>query len=262
MSKPLRLDAELVRRKLAVSRTEAQKLIERGIVTVKGFPVTRAAALVAPSDPIVVTEEGSRFVSRGGDKLSRALDRLGVSVAGKGWLDVGASTGGFTDCLLQRDARAVAAVDVGYGQFDWRLRNDPRVTLIERKNARSLIADDLPWAPQGTVADLSFISLGKVMAAIVAVSEPGADHLWLVKPQFELGPGRVGKGGVVRDPALWGEAILGVARAASGHGLALVDVVPSELPGPAGNREFFVHLRTGGAGDLEAVTRAIEEVTP
>jgi 23S rRNA (cytidine1920-2'-O)/16S rRNA (cytidine1409-2'-O)-methyltransferase len=262
LSKPLRLDAELVRRKLAGSRTEAQKLIASGIVQVKGFPVTRAAALVTASDPVTIESDRPRFVSRGGDKLHAALARLDLIVASRAWLDVGASTGGFTDCLLQLGAKGVAAVDVGYGQFDWRLRNDPRVTLIERKNARSLTRADLPWAPEATVADLSFISLTKVMGAVVEVAEPRADHVWMVKPQFELGPRKVGKGGVVRDPALWQEAIAGVVTNAKDLGLGLVDVVPSEVPGPAGNREFFVHLIAGADENLDSLARAVEEVMP
>lgn len=224
------------------------------------MPATRAATLVSPDDPIAVVDDGPRFVSRGGDKLDRALARLDVTVQGKRWLDAGASTGGFTDRLLQGGASAVCAVDVGYGQLDWRLRNDERVEVIERKNVRFLEPGDLPWIPEGVVADLSFISLVTVLPALCRVADEAAAFVLMVKPQFEVGKGRVGKGGVVRDPDLWRDAIAGVVAAAQALGLGLVGAVPSEVPGPAGNREFFVHLRPGVQADLEAIERAIEEV--
>ena len=255
-----RLDTELVRRGLSSTRTEAQRAIDAGSVTVKGMPATRAATLVSPDDPISLIDAAPRFVSRGGDKLDGALARLDVTVQGKRWLDAGASSGGFTDRLLQGGATSVCAVDVGYGQLDWRLRNDERVEVIERKNVRLLEPDDLPWTPEGVVADLSFISLVTVLPALRRVADDDADHVLMVKPQFEVGKGRVGKGGVVRDPALWREAIAGVVVAAGGLGLGLVGAVPSEVPGPAGNREFFVHLRPGAPSDGEAVDRAVEEV--
>jgi 23S rRNA (cytidine1920-2'-O)/16S rRNA (cytidine1409-2'-O)-methyltransferase len=224
------------------------------------MPATRSATLVSPDDPIALVGDARRFVSRGGDKLDGALARLDLTVTGKRWLDAGASTGGFTDRLLQGGAEAVCAVDVGYGQLDWKLRNDARVVVIERTNVRELERDDLPWVPDGVVADLSFISLSLVLPALRRAASDTADHVLMVKPQFEVGKDQVGKGGVVRDPALWGSAVLGVVAAAEDLGLGLVDAVPSEVPGPAGNREFFVHLRAGAISDPAAVDRAVAEV--
>ena len=223
------------------------------------MPATRAATLVGRDDPITLRGNGPRFVSRGGDKLDRALVRLDVDVAGRRWLDAGASTGGFTDRLLQGDAAAVCAVDVGYGQLDWGLRNDERVVVIERKNVRELTAEDLPWRPDGVVADLSFISLTTVLPALRRVAADDADLILMVKPQFEVGKENVGKNGVVRDPALWRSAVMKVVEAAARVGLGLVDAVPSEVPGPAGNREFFVHLRAGAPSETSSVDRAVEE---
>jgi 23S rRNA (cytidine1920-2'-O)/16S rRNA (cytidine1409-2'-O)-methyltransferase len=225
------------------------------------MPATRSATLVSPDDPIALVGEGRRFVSRGGDKLDGALARFDLTVTGKRWLDAGASTGGFTDRLLQGGAEAVCAVDVGYGQLDWTLRNDDRVVVIERTNVRELEGSDLPWVPHGVVADLSFISLSLVLPALRRVASEDADHVLMVKPQFEVGKDQVGKGGVVRDPALWRSAIVGVVTTAESLGLGLVDAAPSEVPGPAGNREFFVHLRAGATSDAAAVERAVAEVT-
>ncbi|MBA2426005.1 MAG: TlyA family RNA methyltransferase [Actinobacteria bacterium] len=263
MTRRARLDAELVRRGLAASRNEAKRAIASGRVTVGGAPAGRDAALVAPDEAIVVAAPPARFVSRGGDKLEGALASMSVPVAGRLWLDAGASTGGFTDRLLQGEAKAVAAVDVGYGQLDWRLRNDPRVVVLERTNVRNLSPSDLPWSPEGVVADLSFISLTLALPALTRVAAGTADYVLLVKPQFEVGAGSVGRAGVVRDPALWAAAITKVVGAAGREGLALVDAAASPLRGPAGNREFFVHLRRAapadGAPDDEAVIlRAIE----
>ena len=255
-----RLDTELVRRRLSASRSEAQRLIDAGKVTVKGLPARRASTLVSPDDPITLVEEGPRFVSRGGDKLDGALARLDLAVEGKTWLDAGASTGGFTDRLLQGGAERVIAVDVGYGQFDWRLRNDPRVVVIERKNVRELEEADLPVRPEGVVADLSFISLSLVLPALRRVADASADYVLLVKPQFEVGKDSVGKGGVVRDPELWRAAIARVVEAAATIDLGLVDAVPSALRGPAGNREFFVHLKGGAPGWTDPIDRAVAEV--
>ncbi|MDP9068068.1 MAG: TlyA family RNA methyltransferase [Actinomycetota bacterium] len=261
MSKPARLDAELVRRGLFRSRSEAKRSIDAGRVLVKGLPADRAATLVTPSDPISLAEEAPRFVSRGGEKLDGALARLQVKVEGRRWLDAGASTGGFTDRLLQGGAAAVAAVDVGYGQLDWKLRNDPRVVVIERTNIRFLRRGDLPFAPDGVTADLSFISLTVVLPALAAVAGDGCDHVLMVKPQFEVGREAVGRGGVVRDPDLWRAAVEKVVMEARELGLGLVGVAPSLLPGPAGNREFFVHLRAGREPDPDAIDRAIAEVS-
>ena len=216
--------------------------------------------MVTPDDPIALTGEGPRFVSRGGDKLDSALARLDVDVAGRIWLDAGASTGGFTDRLLQGGAEQVIAVDVGYGQFDWGLRNDPRVVLLERSNVRTLQADALSVRPQGVVADLSFISLRSVLSSLKALATDDADYVLLVKPQFEVGKERVSKG-VVRDPALWTSAINDVLDSAAALGLGFVGVAVAEPPGPSGNREFFVHLRQGATGSREAVGAEIRSVS-
>jgi 23S rRNA (cytidine1920-2'-O)/16S rRNA (cytidine1409-2'-O)-methyltransferase len=223
---------------------------------VRGMPATRPATLVSRDDPIVLAKDASRFVSRGGDKLDGALERLEVAVEGRRWLDVGASTGGFTDCLLQRGAAAVCAIDVGYGQLDWKLRNDDRVTVMERVNARNLVPDDLPWRAEGVVADVSFISLTLVLPAVVAAAGPDADYVLMVKPQFEVGKDAVGPGGVVRDPALWEAAIERVVEGAGQLGLGLAGAAASGLPGPAGNREFFVHLHRGSPGAPAATAAA------
>ncbi len=228
-------------------------------MTIGGVPVTKPGALVSADAAIALQEPVARFVSRGGEKLHAALARLSVPVRGRLWLDAGASAGGFVDRLLQGGARGVAAVDVGYGQLDWRLRNDPRVVVLERTNARSLRRGDLPWPPEGVVADLSFISLTLVLPALSAVAAEDADFLLLVKPQFEVGREAVPRGGVVRDPRLWREAIEKVVGAAGALGLGLVGAVVAEPAGPAGNREFFVHLHRGVEGDHAAVDRALEE---
>ncbi len=254
-----RLDTELVRRGLASSRTEAQRAIDEGKVTVRGMPASRAASLVSPNDPIVLTGEPARFVSRGGDKLDGALGSMEVTVAGRRWLDVGASTGGFTDRLLQGGAAAVCAVDVGYGQLDWKLRNDDRVTVLERVNFRHLSADALPWQPDGIVADVSFISLTLLLPAMADAATDEADYVLLVKPQFEVGRDQVGPGGVVRDPSLWRDSITAVVETGERLGLGLVSATASRLPGPAGNREFFVHLRAGVSSRIEAIDRAVSE---
>jgi len=227
---------------------------------VRGMPATRAATMVSPEDSLAISGSARRFVSRGGDKLAGALDRLNVDVAGRTWLDAGASTGGFTDCLLQAGAESVIAVDVGYGQLDWRLRNDERVTVLERTNVRSLAVGDVPQRPDGVVADLSFISLTLVVPALATLIAPHGDLLLMVKPQFEVGKDAIGKGGVVSDPALWLESVGRVVDAAESQGLGLVDATVSDLPGPAGNREFFVHLNAEGPHNRGAAARAVAEV--
>jgi len=226
---------------------------------VRGLPATRAATMVSPQDSLAISGDARRFVSRGGDKLAGALQRLNVKVRDRAWLDAGASTGGFTDCLLQEGAACVIAVDVGYGQLDWRLRNDERVTVLERTNVRSLSGKDLPWEPQAVVADLSFISLILVLPALSEVVAPGGDLLLMVKPQFEVGKDSIGKGGVVSDPGLWLASVERVIDAAELLGWGLVDATPSDLPGPAGNREFFVHLDREGPHNREAAARAVAE---
>lgn len=260
MTRKHRLDLELVRRGLTASRSEARRIIEQGRVTVRGMPALRPSSLVTPEDPIALTGEGPRFVSRGGDKLDSALSRLHVEVTERIWLDAGASTGGFTDRLLQGGAKQVVAVDVGYGQFDWGLRNDPRVVLMERCNIRTLEPDALPVQPHGIVADLSFISLRSVLPSLKALAAEDADHLLLVKPQFEVGRDKVSKG-VVRDPALWASAINDVLDAAAAIGLGFVGVAVAEPAGPSGNREFFVHLKPGAGGSRDAVEAEVRSVS-
>jgi len=220
----------------------------------------RPATLVNPEAGIALEGDAARFVSRGGDKLDGALDRLDVPVSDRAWLDAGASTGGFTDCLLKRGARAVVAVDVGYGQLAWNLRTDDRVTILERTNARTLSPEDIPFSPQGVVADLSFISLTLVLPALVRLAEQDADFVVLVKPQFEVGRSGVGKGGVVRDPQLWTASMQKVAATGAELGLGVAGAVPSPLLGPAGNREFFLHMRRG-AEHGRALEGAVAEVS-
>jgi 23S rRNA (cytidine1920-2'-O)/16S rRNA (cytidine1409-2'-O)-methyltransferase len=251
MARRTRLDAELVRRGLARSREQAVELIDAGRVEVRGTVARKAAAMVDPAEPVRVVggEAGDGYVSRGGHKLAGALAAfapMGLTVAGKRCLDAGASTGGFTDVLLRAGAARVVAVDVGYGQLAWSLRSDPRVEVHDRTNVRSLVPEQIGGPVQLTVADLSFISLRLVLAALAACTDPGGDLLPMVKPQFEVGKGRVGDGGVVRDPALRAEAVLDVARYAAELGLAVAGVTPSPLPGPSGNVEFFLWLRRGG----------------
>ncbi|HET7573925.1 MAG TPA: TlyA family RNA methyltransferase [Solirubrobacterales bacterium] len=258
--KKARIDAVLAERGLFPSRTAAAGAVRAGAVRVgRDGPVAlRPSQLVEPEAPLIV-EQGPRFVSRGGIKLENALEALAIDVAGRECLDVGASTGGFTDCLLQRGAAAVAAVDVAFGQLDLRLREDPRVTVIERRNARELAPADLPFAPGLATVDVSFISLTKVLPAVGACLAAAGEMLAMVKPQFELGRERVGKG-VVRDVADRREAILKVAVAARELGLPVRGFASSGLPGPKGNRETFVWC--GGAGaeiaDLEAAIAVAE----
>lgn len=261
MTKPARLDAELVRRGLARSRAEAKRAIEEGKVLVRGIPATRATTMVVEADPIALAGTEPRFVSRGGEKLDGALADLGVAVSRRRWLDLGASTGGFTDRLLQGGAAEVACVDVGYGQLAWKLRSDPRVHVIDRTNARELKPEDLPFTPDGITADLSFISLTVVLPAIARVAGADTDHVLLVKPQFEVGKDNVGKGGVVRDPAGWESAVASVVATAEEIGLGLVAATASDTPGPAGNREFFVQLRRGAESAPDAIANAIAEAS-
>jgi 23S rRNA (cytidine1920-2'-O)/16S rRNA (cytidine1409-2'-O)-methyltransferase len=254
-----RIDAVLAERGLFPSRTAAAGAVRAGEVRVgsDGPIALRPSQLVEP-DADFLLDRGPRFVSRGGVKLDNALDALGIDVDGLDCLDVGASTGGFSDCLLQRGAARVVALDVAYGQFDLRLREDPRVTVLERLNARGVTPVDLPFAPQLATVDVSFISLAKVLPAVAACLAPGGEILAMVKPQFELGRERVRKG-VVRDAGDRREAILGVARAAAELGLAVRGFASSGLPGPKGNRETFVWCGSGEPlADLEAAIREVE----
>jgi len=237
-----RIDTLLAERGLAGSRTSAAASVRAGRVRIgrDGPRATKPGQLI-PDDAELLVEHQPRYVSRGGLKLEHALDALGMDVSGRPCLDVGASTGGFTDCLLRRGAARVISLDVGYGQLDWRLRNDSRVRTLERVNARHLRPADLPYEPELATIDVSFISLGKILPAVAACLAPGGEILALVKPQFELGRGRV-RGGVVRSAAERREALVAVGRAAGEIGLGVLGFAPSGLPGPKGNREFVVHL--------------------
>ena len=206
--------------------------------------------------------EAQHFVSRGGIKLANALERFSLPVSGRRALDIGASTGGFTDCLLQRGTAHVVAVDVGYGELDWRLRCDPRVTVIERKNARSLRPHDLPYLPELIVIDVSFISLAKVLPAALACAAERFDCLALVKPQFEVGPEHVGKGGVVGDPERRREALVDMGAATRRLGAAVMGYASSGLPGPKGNRESFVWIAEAARGGIEDLQSTAREVEP
>ena len=239
------LEIELVRRGLVGTREEARAVVEAGHVTVAGAPATKSSTLVTPDEAVRVTEPRP-YVSRGGRKLAAALDTFAIDPAGRDCLDAGASTGGFTDCLLQRGAGHVIALDVGAGQLAWELRTDPRVTVLERTNVRELVPAMLPLRPSLLTADLSFISLRLAAAPLVGVSEPGADLVLLVKPQFEAPRADVRAGGVVRDPEVWRRAIEDVAEASQAAGAAPARVVVSPVRGPAGNAEFFVHAVVGG----------------
>ncbi|WP_262285362.1 TlyA family RNA methyltransferase [Micromonospora sp. MA102] len=267
MARRTRLDAELVRRGLARSREQAAALVEAGRVQLRGVPARKAAAMVDPADPLLVTGEdpGDEYVSRGGHKLAGALAAFtpaGLTVAGRRCLDAGASTGGFTDVLLRAGAAEVVAVDVGYGQLAWSLRNDERVRVFERTNVRTLAPEAIGGPVDLTVADLSFISLRLVLPALAGCSRPDGDLALMVKPQFEVGKDRVGAGGVVRDPELRAEAVLDVAAAAAQLGLGLAGVAASPLPGPSGNVEFFVWLRRDApAADPDRV-RAVVAAGP
>ncbi len=253
-----RLDAELVRRGLARSRGQAAELIEQGRVAVRGVTAEKAATVVDRDSPVTVVATAERqWASRGAHKLIGALDALAIDPVGLRCLDAGASTGGFTDVLLERGAAQVVAVDVGYGQLVWRLRSDARVQVHDRTNVRALTPEQLGGPVQLTVADLSFISLRTVLPALAACT--AGTLLPMVKPQFEVGRQRLGAGGVVRDPVLRLAALRDVAAAARGLGLRLVGAVASPLPGPSGNVEFFLCLRRDG-GDIgdDALAAAVE----
>ncbi len=248
----LRLDQELVRRGFARSREHASELVAAGRVTVSGAQARKAATGVTTDVAIVVREDAERpdYVSRGGHKLAGALDAfapLGLSVRGRRCLDAGASTGGFTDVLLRRGAAQVLAVDVGYGQLAWSLQSDERVVVHDRTNIRELDPELVGEPVDVVVGDLSFISLALVLDSLIGVTHPDGDLALMVKPQFEVGKDRVGKGGVVRDPDLRAEAVQAVADAAEHRGWGAVAATTSPLPGPSGNVEFFLWLRRGPA---------------
>ena len=254
-----------MRRGLADSRQEAQAAIAAGTVLVAGAPADKPARLVAPGEALVLLGPPSPYVSRGGLKLDAALTRFAVPVDGRRALDAGASTGGFTDCLLQEGAAHVYAVDVGHGQLHSSLRDDPRVTVLERTNVRTLTVEQLRLADPAfepcrlVVADLSFISLRSVVAALCGpLATAGADLVLLVKPQFEAGRAAVSRGkGVVRDPAVWREALDGVTSALLGAGTGIMGAMPSPLTGAAGNVEFLLHARKDPPRQSGADTAAL-----
>lgn len=264
MPRRLRLDAELVRRGLARSREHAAELIAAGRVEVAGATATKPATGVTTDVALVVRADPDRpdYVSRGGHKLAGALADFaagGLSVAGRRCLDAGASTGGFTDVLLRAGAAEVVAVDVGYGQLAWSLRTDPRVRVHDRTNVRDLTLETIGDPVDVVVGDLSFISLTLVLDALIAVCAPDADLALMVKPQFEVGKDRVGKGGVVRDPTLRAESVRTVAAAALERGWGTRAVTVSPLPGPSGNVEFFVWLRRdAGPADEDEIRRVTD----
>lgn len=259
-----RLDVLLVARTLFASRAQAQAAVLAGEIRVAGQVVDKPGVLVPEDAPLEVAAR-RRYVSRGGDKLDHALVALAIDVAGEDVCDLGSSTGGFVDRLLQGGAARVVAVDVGYGQLEWRLREDPRVTVLDRTNARHLTAEALPFAPSFITADLSFVSLTVALEATLACCRPGFRGLVLVKPQFEAGRERVGKGGVVRDPAVHRDVLLKICAWLVAHGAQTLGVCDSGHPGPKGNREYFIYFCDattpcrGAPLDIEkAVANAVE----
>ncbi len=249
-----RLDTLLVERGLAPTRARAQALILAGRVF-RGAERLDKPGLRLPPAAALEVREGARFVSRGGEKLAHALEALGVDISGRDALDVGASTGGFTQVLLERGARRVIALDVGRGQLDWTLRGDARVVVVEGLNARYLTPSLLPLVPALAVVDVSFISLKRILPAVVPCLAPPGEIVALIKPQFEVGRGRVGRGGIVHEPALHREVLLDLVGFALARGWGLLGLLPSPIRGAEGNREFFIHLSPDGAG-LDESARA------
>jgi 23S rRNA (cytidine1920-2'-O)/16S rRNA (cytidine1409-2'-O)-methyltransferase len=247
-----RLDAELVRRGLVRSRELAAELISNKSVLVSGIPATKAATQVDAQTSITLKDEGEKFVSRGGFKLSGALDHFPkIEISGKNILDAGASTGGFTDVLLRRGAKKIFAVDVGYGQMAWELQSNPKVKVLDRVNIRNISPQIIDQPVEVVVADLSFISLKLVLPALKSVAKKDADFLLMVKPQFEVGKENLGAGGVVRENALRKAAVSDVANHAFSLGLGCLGVVASDLPGPSGNVEYFLWLKENAPALLE-----------
>jgi 23S rRNA (cytidine1920-2'-O)/16S rRNA (cytidine1409-2'-O)-methyltransferase len=262
--KRVRLDTLLSDRGLFPSRSRAAASVLAGDVML--LPERRRAekpGQLVPEDVDLEVLRGAAFVSRGGVKLANALGAFGsLAVAGRRALDIGASTGGFTDCLLRSGAEHVVALDVAYGELDWRLRSDPRVTVVERRNARSLRPGELPYAPDVITIDVSFISLTKVLPAALGCAAQRFDCLALIKPQFEVGRRHVGKGGVVRDPALRRSALIDIGKAARALGATVQGYASSGLPGPKGNLESFVWLAEGTRAGIDDLERAAREVEP
>jgi 23S rRNA (cytidine1920-2'-O)/16S rRNA (cytidine1409-2'-O)-methyltransferase len=253
----VRLDLLLTERGLVESRQKAQALILAGKVRVNGRRMDKAGSLVSSAAAVELADAGQRYASRAGAKLAGALEDFGVDPQGRVCMDIGSSTGGFTDCLLQRGAARVFAVDVTTSQLAWKLQQDPRVVTIET-NARYLQARDLPTAPTLVTTDLSFISVTKVLPRLVALAAPGAEYLILVKPQFELERGQVGRGGIVRDPAMRERAVERVSAAARSAGLEVLGVRPSRVPGAEGNQEIFIHARGPGSAAAATARKAME----
>jgi 23S rRNA (cytidine1920-2'-O)/16S rRNA (cytidine1409-2'-O)-methyltransferase len=243
-TKKTRLDVALVERGLAPSRARAQALILAGQVRVDGRAASKAGIPIAPDSHVELVVPDHPYVSRGGVKLAAALDAFGVDVAGRRALDVGASTGGFTDVLLQRGAVSVIALDVGHGQLDWRLRNDPRVIVHEGVNARAISREEVPYAPDVITIDVSFISLRHILPPLSSLVAPGADVVALVKPQFEAGRHEVGRHGLVTDPAVHAAVVEEITKAGAAAGLERIAMTPSVITGATGNQEFFLHLRS------------------
>jgi len=242
----VRLDTLLVERGLAPSRERARALILAGQVRVGGTTAPKAGTLVEPDAEIALVTPDHPYVGRGGLKLAHALDQFGIAVSGRDALDIGASTGGFTDVLLQRGARHVIALDVGHGQLDWKLRGDPRVLVLEGRNARALQPADLPHPVDVVSIDVSFISLRLILPVVPPLLRAGADVVALVKPQFEAGRREVGRRGIVSDPVVHARVIDEVGAAAAAVGLMPAGLVPSPIAGAAGNREFLLHMREPG----------------
>jgi len=251
-----RLDKLVVERGLAASRTRAQALIIAGQVLVAEQRADKPGQMVDVALEVRVKGETPRYVSRGGLKLEAALDQFRINVEGKSCIDVGASTGGFTDCLLQHGAARVWAIDVGHNQLAWKIRQDPRVVVIEGQNARELDPEQFPSLFEVATVDVSFISLTKIFSALAACLADGADVVALVKPQFEVGRGEVGKGGIVTDPLKHRRVLIEVARAAASLNLSPVDVMGSPILGAEGNREFLIHLQK--QRDAQTVSPALE----
>lgn len=253
-----RLDQWLVEEGCYPSREKARLAILAGEVEIEGRGGgLKAGTALRPDDRVIIRKRG-RFVSRGGDKLDGVLERWGIDISGCDALDVGASTGGFTHCLLQRDAARVIALDVGRGQLHWDLRTDPRVTVMEGVNVRYLEPRQLPFAPEIATVDVSFISLRLVLPALGGVLGEGANLFALIKPQFEAGRGKVGKKGIVRDPQTHREVLEAVLSAASGAGFVLFGLAPSPLRGAGGNTEYFAWWRRGTGGGEKDMGRSIE----
>jgi 23S rRNA (cytidine1920-2'-O)/16S rRNA (cytidine1409-2'-O)-methyltransferase len=240
----IRLDRLLVERGLAPARERARAIILAGQVLVNGMPVTKVGALIPTQATVTLKTPDQPYVSRGGLKLAAALEHFKLEVTGLVAMDVGASTGGFTDCLLQQGASRVYDVDVGYGQLAWRLRQDPRVIVLERTNIRHLPREAIPEEVDLSVVDVSFISLKLVLPKVISFLRPGGTILALIKPQFEVGKGQVGKGGVVRDPNLQLQAVSEIQDFAQSIGLMVVGVLPSPILGPKGNQEYLLYLHS------------------